>query len=377
LTTIEGVELMAKSSRWSSCLLLLISLIPIPLAAQTHEEIFHLPPPDGCHGVGTRSVVLRDASRNRDLIVTFWYPSLRGSTVAPYVDKTTAGALAAEWKLQPDFSHLIHTNAGFEAAMEGGGPFPLVLLEHGSGVVPANYTILAEGLASHGFVVAATNHPTDSLLAVFPDGHEIKAAPYWPENADRRTQGIAIGKFAEDVLVADVRFVLDSIQEMNAHDKFWGRHIDLSKIGIVGHSMGGTTAALATKEEPRILAGVNLDGSTFPGMNEDVRPVELRKPLLFIATQEHASGEGRAREYSGSESDTYYVVVPGSDHMSFTDVRLVQGHFSLESRPNRVSSESSLLVVEATRFLVEQFFGKYLQRKPAPGLDSAVRVDKK
>jgi len=368
---------MAKSALWSACLLLLISLIPTPLFAQGHQAIFHLPPPGGCHAVGTRSVVLRDAHRNRDLIVTFWYPSLRGSTVAPYVDKRTAGALAAEWKLQPDFAHLIHTNASFEAAMEKGGPFPLVLLEHGSGVVPANYTILAEGLASHGFVVAATNHPPDSLIAVFPDGHEVTSKPYWPVNADRRTQGVAIGKFAEDVLVADVRFVLDSLQEMNAHGKFWGGHIDTSKIGIVGHSMGGTTAALATKEEPRILAGVNLDGSTFPGMNADVRPVELHKPLLFIATEEHASGEGRAREYSGSESDTYYVVVPGTDHMTFTDKRLVQNHFALESQSDSKSLESAPLAVEATRSLVEQFLGKYLQGKPAPSLDLAVRVDKK
>jgi hypothetical protein len=133
--------------------------------------------------------------------------------------------------------------------------------------------------------------------------------------------------------------------------------------------MGGTTAALATKEDPRILAGVNLDGSTFPGMNGDVRPVELHKPLLFIATEERASGEGRAREYSGSEPDSYYVVVPGSDHMSFTDKRLVQRHFSLESRLDISSSEFALLAAETTRFLVEQFFGKYLQRKPAPGLD--------
>jgi predicted dienelactone hydrolase len=58
-----------------------------------------------------------------------------------------------------------------------------------SGVSPATYTILAEELASQGFVVAATNHPPDSLIAVFPDGHEIKAKPYWPANADRRTQG--------------------------------------------------------------------------------------------------------------------------------------------------------------------------------------------
>jgi dienelactone hydrolase len=262
--------------------------------------------------------------------------------------------------------------------MEKGGPFPLVLLEHGSGVVPAIYTILAEGLASQGFVVAATNHPPESLIAVFPDGRQVRSEAYWPENADRRTQGVAIGRFAEDVLVADVRFVLDKLQEMNAHDKFWRGHIDVSKIGIVGHSMGGTTAALATKEERRILAGINLDGSTYPGMNDDVRPVELPKPLLFVATEEHAADPGnRGREYSGSESNTYYVVVPGSDRMSFTDARLVEGRFSNESRPNSGSLEPAPLAVEATRSMVEEFFGKCLKGNSAPSLDLAVRVDKK
>ena len=65
----------------------------------------------------------------------------------------------------------------------------------------AIYTVLAEGLASNGFVVVATNHPPDSLIAVYPDGRELKFKPYWPVEADRRSQGIAIGKFADEVLV--------------------------------------------------------------------------------------------------------------------------------------------------------------------------------
>lgn len=89
--------------------------------------------------------------------------------------------------------------------------------------------------------------------------------------------------------MADVRFVLDQLQEMNLHDHFWHAHLDLAKIGIVGHSMGGTTAALATKEESRILAGVNLDGSTYPGINEDIRPVPVHKPFMFVATEEPKS----------------------------------------------------------------------------------------
>jgi dienelactone hydrolase len=369
---------MSKSALRAAFVVLLNFLMLSPLAAHSREQTLQLPSPDGCHAVGTTMVALRDASRNRDLLVTFWYPSQRGSVVAPYMDKRTAAAIAEDWNLQPNFAERVRTNANLGAAIENGRPFPVVLLEHGSGVVPAIYTILAEGLASHGFIVAATNHPPDSLIAVFPDGHEARSQPYWPVNADRRTQGIAIGRFAEDVLVADVRFVLDKLQEMNLRDPFWHGHIDMSKIGIVGHSMGGTTAALATKEERRISAGVNLDGSTFPGMNNDVRPVELNKPLLFIATEEHASDPGtRAMEYAGSESNAYYVTVPGSDHLSFTDKRLVQSRFGTESQANHFSWERALLAVEITRSLVDDFFGKYLKGNSAPSLDLSVHVVRK
>jgi dienelactone hydrolase len=369
---------MGKLALRAVLVLVLNSLILLPLAAQSGQATLQLPPPDGCHTIGTTMMVLKDVSRNRDLLVTLWYPSLRGSVAAPYMDKGTASALAAEWDLQPNFVDRVLTNASAGSPIEDGGPFPLVLLEHGSGVVPATYTILAEELASHGFVVAATNHPPDSLIAVFPDGHEVKSKPYWPENADRRTQGIAIGRFAEDVLVADVQFVLDKLQEMNSRNAFWHGHLNMSKIGIVGHSMGGTTAALATKEERRISAGINLDGSTFPGMNNDVRPIELNKPLLFIATEEHASDPGsRAREYSGSKSNTYYVVVPGSDHLSFTDARLIQSRFHKKSQENNISWERALLAVEITRSLVGEFLGKYLKGSSAPALDLPVHVEQK
>ena len=145
-------------------------------------------------------------SRHRDLLITIWYPSHGGSGIAPYMDRKTGAAIADDWKLPSNFADRVQTNAKLGAPIEKGA-FPLVLLEHGSGVVPAIYTCLAEGLASHGFIVAATNHPPDSLIAVFPDGHELRSQPYWPLDADRRTQGVAIGNFADEVLVPDVRFV--------------------------------------------------------------------------------------------------------------------------------------------------------------------------
>jgi dienelactone hydrolase len=238
--------------------------------------------------------------------------------------------------------------------------------------------VLAEGLASAGFIVVATNHPQDSLIAAYPDGREVRSEPYWPLDADRRTQGVAIGKFAEEVLLNDVRFVLERLQDLNARDDFWHGHLDLSRVGIVGHSMGGTTAAVAAKEEKRIMACAILDGSTYPGMNADVRPIELHKPLLFMVTEAHAANpETRGREYYGRQSDTYYVVISGDDHMSFSDIRLLQSRFSRESQADSVSYELVLINVELTTSMVQQFFAKYLNHTIAPELDALTRIDKK
>src|ERR1700730_14141654 len=353
-------------------------LIALPSQASNASQAgFDLPQPNGCYPVGTKTIVLRDPHRSRDLLVTMWYPGVEGaSALAPYMDKRTADALAEEWKLPPDFQRLVRTHARTLPAIAQGGPFPVVLLEHGSNVVPAIYTILAEGLASRGFIVVATNHPPDSLIAAFPDGSELRFTPYWPAKADRRAQGVAIGKFVEDVLLADVRFVLDQLQEMNLRNDFWRGRLELSKVGIVGHSMGGATAGLATQEEPRIVAGVNLDGSTFPGMNADVRPIALHKPFLFLATPEHAADPAvQVREYVGSASNSYYVVVHGADHMSFTDKRVIVSRFSRKSQSDNMAFERALLRIELTRSLVEEFLGKYLKGAGAPDLDVTVRVN--
>ena len=345
--------------------------------AEIEPASLKLPLPNGYFAVGTKAFLFADARRNRELMVTTWFPASGGSAGAPYIDERAASELATAWKLHPHFERMVHTNSRLDAAVAQ-GTFPIVFLEHGSGLVPATYSVLGEGLASNGFIVIAINHPPDSLIAVYPDGHEIKSQPYWPINADRRTQGIAIGKFAENVLVADVRSVLDTLLNFNSRDGFWRGHLDLSRVGIVGHSMGGTTAALATLQESRIRAGINLDGSTFPGMNGDVRPIALHKPLLFIATEEHASDPGtHAREYMGSDANTYYVVVAGGDHMSFSDARLLQSRLSQEVGPDAHAYERALAASELTRSLVEEFMGKYLKGNLAPTLDSVVRIDRK
>jgi dienelactone hydrolase len=358
---------------------LLLMAVSIPLLSDESvgSSGLDLPRPGGPDQVGVQTLDLKDALRDRELMVTAWYPAVRGSVQSPYLDRRTAAALSQEWNLRSGFETSVHGHAWLNAAIAPGGPFPLILLEHGSGMVPAVYTVLAEGLASAGFIVLATNHPPDSLLAVYPDGHEVRSKPYWPLEADRRTQGVAIGKFAEDVLVADVRFVLDSLQDLNGHDAFWRGHIDLAHVGIVGHSMGGTTAALATRLESRIRVGVNLDGSTYPGMNGDLRPIEVHKPFLFLATEEHAANpDTQIREFIGSPANSYYVVVAGNDHLCFTDAPLLSAYFRAHDA-DAAAYARAVLPLETAKALVAQFFDKYLRAGAAPVLDGLVRVDRR
>lgn len=370
---------MTSKGAFRALSIFVLVLLTFLSQADADDDGLDLPQPNGCYAVGTRSAVLKDAHRGRDLLVTMWYPAARGAAaLAPYMDKKTADALAEDWSLQPDFQRQVRTHAGVSAPIADGGPFPVVFLEHGLGVVPAIYTVLAEGLASSGFIVVATNHPPESLIVVFPDGHELKFTEFWPANADRRTQGIAMGKFVEEVLVADVRFVLDQLQELNSHDNFWRSHLDLAKVGIVGHSMGGAVAAFAAREEPRILTAVNLDGSTFPGMNSDVRPVPVSKPFLFLAAEEHASNPAlQVREYVGSESNSYYVIVGKAEHGSFADSYLLLSRFSRKSPPDDVIFQRALLTSTLTRSLVEEFLAKYLKGAVAPHLDLVLQVEKK
>jgi dienelactone hydrolase len=359
-------------------LLLPVLLLRSSSAAPCKSGSLVLPQGGGSYQIGTRILVVADAARGRELLVTAWFPTESGTVAGPYMDRRTAEELAREWKLESGFEQSVCAHTWLDSTVPHRKAFPVVLLEHGSGVVPAIYSTLAEGLASNGFIVIATNHPPDSLIAIFPDGHEMKFRPYWPEKADRRAQGVAIGKFAEDVLVADVRFVLDQLQQLNSHDDFWRGRLDLSRIAIVGHSMGGTTAALALKEDGRIQAGVNLDGSTYPGMNADVRPIALGKPLLFMETEEHAADpETHGKEFVGSQANTYYVVVAGNDHMAFTDAPLLQCRFSKDPAPDNGRCERALAAVKLTQSLVTEFVGKYLNHNLAPQLDSLVRIDRK
>jgi predicted dienelactone hydrolase len=119
------------------------------------------------------------------------------------------------------------------------GRRPVVLYSPGGNNSRFLGTTLVEDLASRGYVVVGVDHTPVSPVQ-FPDRVEL------PQ------RGVDAAQVMRE-RVRDTSFVLDELARFPS--------LDVGRVGMVGHSMGGFTAAEAMLTEPRIDAGANLDGS--------------------------------------------------------------------------------------------------------------------
>lgn len=298
-----------------------------------------LPEPSGPCPVGTTSLWLKDTSRpdpwaagvdTRELMVSLWYPAGRQR------------------------SH------------------PLVVLSPGFTNSRSTLTALAEDLASHGYVVAGIDHTYESYATAFPDGRVTTCLA-----RERRGNGsqekVAAGR------AADVSFVLGELT--GAHPAWPGAGlIDPSRMGMAGHSAGGAAAIAAMLADPRIRAGIDMDGSTAAPIPDR----GLSRPFLFLGSQSsYTPGSGgpaatpRDRKPLKSAVTTWerdwellvgwkrWLVVAGAVHASFTDLGLLADQIGLDIGAG-IPGTRSLAI---TRAYVRAFFDQHLRGKPQPLLD--------
>ncbi len=107
-------------------------------------------------------------------------------------------------------------------------PSPLIVLSHGLGSDRTIHTYFAQHLASHGFAVAALEHPESSArhIQALLDGKVNTVSPP--------------SEFIDRPL--DVQYTLDQLeQRVQTDPRFRGR-LNLKQVGVMGHSFGGYTA---------------------------------------------------------------------------------------------------------------------------------------
>lgn len=249
------------------------------------------PAQPGPFAAGVRTVMMTDPSRNRTFAVDIWYP----------VDPATGGGRANEYQLQALGLTLasLSTPARRDGTPAAGGPWPLVIFSHGYGGVRFQSFFLTEQLATHGFVVAAPDHPGNTMADLILGGGNATQS-----SIDRPL---------------DVLFVLE---QMLAGTSGVAVTIDGSRVGVTGHSFGGWTALEVARRDPRFRVVFPMA----PGFRNGSTPdfvADLARPIaLFGGSLDHTC-EFEANQhapYNLAAPPKYLVEIMGAGHLDFSDL---------------------------------------------------------
>jgi dienelactone hydrolase len=279
------------------------------------DVTLRLPAPTGPHRVGVTTLHLVDQDRRdpwnseisvREVMVTVFYPArtVRGYPLAPQMTRIAAELFKAidvvyvhpelpksgvNWAATMTHSHM---GAPAQAVRR-----PVLLYSPGGGDPRTLGTGLAEELASHGYVVVTIDHPGETSAVEFPDGRVRETELRGNSRTD-----VELFRKMTDTRIADTRFVLNQLKTLAAGrnpdaegrplPENLARALDPRRVGMYGHSAGGTTAAQAMYEDRRIAAAVNLEGyldypPTTPGQEGMLFPIArfgVDRPLFLLGT---------------------------------------------------------------------------------------------
>jgi predicted dienelactone hydrolase len=270
--------------------------------------------------------------RGRPVLVNVWYPAEShsrkvGATLNAYLHQsappgfeTVAAALTAREvqnvensvsdAQRPALRALpVHARADLPFAR---GRYPVVLYFGGLNAdINANF-LLAEFLASHGYVVA-------SISLIGPSDRSLSQS--------RDPEGL-------ELAVRDMEFALGMLSRRTSADR--------TRVVAMGHSVGAVEALVFANRNQNVVAAVGLDGTYgFDGAAHlllnarGFTPQTLRAPLLDLR---RAQGEQEARldpkaVASLRHATRTVVTLPHAHHSDFTAFAMLAEKFSVATQP--------------------------------------------
>ncbi len=309
-------------------LVLFLSFVAFSCNGPCSAEPFPVPSGSYTVAVAYRSYVrpasLRTAA-DRPLGISIWYPIAGESNSPPASycnDANLIKALRQEQYLNLSDS-ILHDwkklkTAAIPASMEylPLTNIPTLLFSPGLGMTRINYTTIAIEIASHGYLVAAIDHP-GSGITVLPDGKAMGVIP---------NSGGPDGKVEE--LCRDASFI---VKELLTDDLF-KNSIAPNALAMAGHSLGGAAALNVAAYDHGFKAAINLDGYLFgKAMHEGIaipflgilqRPQFPEGNTIPDSLKMERSGLWREIARKSKPGSTV-VRIDGMMHFDFTDLPFI------------------------------------------------------
>jgi dienelactone hydrolase len=215
---------------------------------------------------------------------------------------------------------------------------PLVVFSHGGISMKTSNLSLYKELASHGYVVVSIDHTYHALyteidgMKIHIDFGYMRELNEEDSHSDIENSYACFQKWMK-LRTDDINFVIDTFIEksMNKSNSFY-RLTDTKKIGVAGHSLGGSAAlgvakqrndikAVIALESPYMCDITGVDGNEFKWNTEPYRCAVMNiysdsgYPLIgtdnkYVQNKNHLHNNGNIR----------YYYIEGSNHYTLTDL---------------------------------------------------------
>lgn len=317
-----------------------------------------LPPSaTGPADVGFKRTTLTDHQRTerhvpgggpRHVPLRVWYPA---AAPGPRPAALFTPAEQAAWESSNGLPAASLNGLG-GAATSGAAPapgrHPILLLSPGFGETTAFLSAHGADLASHGYVVVAMDHPGETSAVELPDGRLATLDPRIEQTNPRHAGRLAT------IRVKDMRFVIDRLRALRGAGR-----LDLSRIGVFGHSDGGNAAANAMLAERRLDAGIDLDGQ----ISGPVARTGLDRPFGVMLGDGPKSSYGELGAFRQRLRGPHPVVrYPTTGHHGFTDYIWLSAQLGADPEESGFGSVAPRKAVKEQNAWMRRFFDRHVAR---------------
>lgn len=204
--------------------------------------------------------------------------------------------------------------------------WPLLIFSHGFGGCAKQSQFLTSYLADHGYIVIAPDHDDSNCDRFAQGGLRSTLQAMRPGKSMRPEKPFRTPEVWTDKTEADRRddvlFALSSMLD----DRQYKNYVDLDKVGLIGHSLGGYTVlglagawpswkdkrfkavlALSPFAEPYVL-GRALSRINIPVMYQGGTKDDDLTPII------------KKRGYEQTKAPKYYIELDGAGHFAWTQL---------------------------------------------------------